>query len=139
MKNSNPTSWILGCVLASTALLAAPKVLADELSPVQELKLAKRAEAIAILPSGLSLYTFDPDNGAAQPACIGTCAEHWAPVSVDAAEIVGDARLGTVTRASGVKQLTISGKPVYTFFMDRKSGDIKGDGLGNVWHLVELY
>jgi predicted lipoprotein with Yx(FWY)xxD motif len=108
------------------------------LAPVQALKIQGIEKSIAVLPSGLALYTFDPDQGAEKPACNGTCAEKWPPILVEAAEIVGDERLGTIQRTSGLTQLTIGGKPVYTFFLDRKAGDVKGDGLGNVWHLIEL-
>ncbi|MFZ4715739.1 MAG: hypothetical protein ACOYL6_18595 [Bacteriovoracaceae bacterium] len=90
------------------------------------------------LQNGMSIYTFDPDLGAPVPVCKGDCAEHWPPVLIstkEESELKGD--LGTIKRSNGFIQLTVKGRPVYTFFADRISGDTKGDGLGNVWHLVK--
>lgn len=110
----------------------------NEAAIVQSLKLNGREHAIAVLPNGAALYTFDHDIGANQPTCNSACAEKWPPVIVDSEDIEGDARLGTIKRVSGLDQLTINGKPVYMFYEDRSSGDTYGDGLGNVWHLVDL-
>ncbi|TIX62921.1 MAG: hypothetical protein E5V33_14030, partial [Mesorhizobium sp.] len=29
------------------------------------------------------------------------------------------------------------GKPVYTFVKDKKAGDVSGDGVAGVWHIVK--
>jgi predicted lipoprotein with Yx(FWY)xxD motif len=29
------------------------------------------------------------------------------------------------------------GKPLYTFAGDKKSGDMNGDGVGQVWHVAK--
>ena len=142
MKKQTSQLWTLGALVASASLgLSTPAFASNsvELAPVQELKVLGRDKALAVLPSGLALYTFDPDKGAPQPACNGACAERWPPVLVEESEIKDNPELGTIKRASGLSQLTIGGKPVYTFFLDRKTGDLKGDGLGGVWHLIELY
>jgi predicted lipoprotein with Yx(FWY)xxD motif len=86
-----------------------------------------------------TLYSFDPDSGApGSSACNGKCAEVWPPVTVTADEVkaLNDPEFGTVKRTSGLLQLTYNGKPMYTFNMDRNPGDIKGDGLGGVWHIL---
>ena len=38
--------------------------------------------------------------------------------------------------ASGAKQWTVGGKPLYYFAGDAKPGDRNGDGSGGVWHVV---
>ncbi|HVJ65495.1 MAG TPA: hypothetical protein VM901_09595 [Bdellovibrionota bacterium] len=135
------TTLIKNLVLGISVLAAGANAMASssKLSPIQTLQMQDDKGQIGVLVSGLSLYTFDPDNGAAQPACNATCAEKWPPVLVENEnEIRGNDRLGIIVRASGLKQVTVDGKPVYTFYLDRQLGDVKGDGLGNVWHLVGL-
>ncbi len=124
---------VAGACLASMTALASEKVAA-----VQTLQLQGRAP-IAALANGLSLYSFDPDIGNAKPACNAVCAEKWPPVIIEnEKDIQGNPRLGSITRESGLQQLTIDEKPVYTYYFDRHLGDVKGDGLGYVWHLVEM-
>ncbi len=90
---------------------------------------------VLALPSGLSTYVFDPDLNSPQPLCNQVCAEKWPPVLLTPEDVASlQAPYGSLTRASGLNQLTLNGRPVYTFFADRVEGDIKGDGLGGVWH-----
>jgi predicted lipoprotein with Yx(FWY)xxD motif len=92
---------------------------------------------IKALANGMSIYVFDMD---APPAshCVDACAEKWPPVLLTADEIASNliSPLGKTTRPNGLVQLTYQGRPVYTFFADRLPADIKGDGLGRVWHLI---
>ena len=88
---------------------------------------------------GKTLYVFDLDQGSVAPKCSGDCAELWPPYLVtakEAAQLV--APLGTMARVNKHLQLTYLGRPVYTYFEDRVSGDDKGDGLGGVWHYIQL-
>lgn len=86
-----------------------------------------------------TLYVFDPDQGTGSSVCAGDCAEVWPPYVVNAKEAKDlQAPLGTVARANGKLQLTFNVRPVYTYIFDRNAGEDRGDGLGNVWHVVEL-
>lgn len=93
---------------------------------------------VQTLESGITVYVFDPDQGAATPVCQADCAEKWPPVLITAKEEteLHQAGLGTIKRATGLIQLTFKGRPLYTFFADRVAGEAKGDGLGSVWHIV---
>ncbi len=85
---------------------------------------------------GQALYVFDPD-GTGTPKCAADCAEKWPPLLVTADEAKRlEAPLGVVARANGLLQVFYKGRPLYTFYLDRKVGDILGDGLGGVWHVV---
>lgn len=87
---------------------------------------------------GQTLYGFDPDLGADQPKCNGTCAEVWPPFLINSEEASHLASpLSSVVRESGRIQLTYQGRPVYLFSLDRASGEKKGDGLGGVWHVID--
>ena len=89
--------------------------------------------------TGNTLYVFDLDQGKKVPACNADCAEVWPPYLVNVAEKAKlVAPLGTIARANGKLQLTYEGRPVYTYAFDRHAADDQGDGLGDVWHYIEL-
>jgi predicted lipoprotein with Yx(FWY)xxD motif len=86
---------------------------------------------------GLSLYTFDPDTATASN-CNGSCARSWPPLLAPATADAGlpEAPFGEITRNEGTKQLTFAGRALYRYVGDHQQGDVKGDGLGGVWHLA---
>ncbi len=89
--------------------------------------------------NGNTLYVFDLDQGKAAPVCAGDCAEVWPPYLLSAEEAKAlVAPLGAIQRANKKAQLTYEGRPVYNYAFDRVRGDDKGDGIGGVWHYVEL-
>lgn len=91
-------------------------------------------------------YVFDPDQvGSGKSACNGKCAEVWPPLTISDQEAIALRRdekqsetLSTIKRESGLNQLTYLGRPIYLFNLDRAIGDVKGDGIGGVWHLVRI-
>ena len=88
---------------------------------------------------GKTLYVFDLDKEAALPKCNADCAEVWPPYLITEEEAATvKAPLGVIARANKKMQLTYDGRPVYTYIFDRSQGDDKGDGLGGVWHDIEL-
>ena len=88
---------------------------------------------------GMTLYRFDKDT--AKPSksnCDGACAAKWPPVLVpDGATFqlsgVDQAKVGTVVRTDGTKQVTVGGWPLYRFAGDKKSCDTFGQGVGGTW------
>jgi predicted lipoprotein with Yx(FWY)xxD motif len=123
--------------------LTAVNATAGSLTQVKKVEASGTEVSAIATPSGLTLYTFDPDAGAAKPTCNATCAEKWPPYLLTAEEVKtiqeeNGLALGVATRDSGLKQLTIQGKPVYLYFADRDSEDAYGDGLGGVWHVIVL-
>jgi len=44
--------------------------------------------------------------------------------------------LGTITRADGTVQVTYNGWPLYYYASDKASGDVMGEGVGNVWYVI---
>jgi predicted lipoprotein with Yx(FWY)xxD motif len=47
------------------------------------------------------------------------------------------ADFGTLTRSDGKMQTTFRGYPLYYFFKDQMAGDMKGQGVKDVWYLVD--
>jgi predicted lipoprotein with Yx(FWY)xxD motif len=85
-------------------------------------------------PRGMTVYTFDKDQPG-KSNCYGECAVHWPPVTADAhAQDYG--RMTLVGRADGQRQWAYDGNPLYTYAEDRARGDVNGDNVGSVWHVV---
>jgi predicted lipoprotein with Yx(FWY)xxD motif len=86
---------------------------------------------------GMTLYRFDKDTAKPPKSnCSGACATTWPPVPADGAKApagIAKSDLGSVTRADGVKQLTVGGWPAYRYAKDTKAGDTKGQGVGGTW------
>ncbi|MCO6042090.1 hypothetical protein [Thermococcus alcaliphilus] len=89
---------------------------------------------------GMTLYYFVKDN-ANMSVCYGDCAQKWPAFyrenPVAPSVIAGD--FGEITREDGMKQTTFRGYPLYYFFMDKKRGDLKGQGVKDVWFVVNPF
>lgn len=88
--------------------------------------------------AGMTLYTFDKDT-AGVSNCYNACAKTWPPYTSGAASQGNlPANVTVVTRTDGIKQFAWKGMPLYYFASDTKVGDLTGDGVGSVWHLVKM-
>jgi predicted lipoprotein with Yx(FWY)xxD motif len=88
---------------------------------------------------GMTLYVFSNDT-ANVSNCSGTCATNWPPLLTNGAPIAGTginaAMLGTITRSDGGIQVTYNGMPLYAFANDKAAGDTQGQGLKNLWYVI---
>jgi predicted lipoprotein with Yx(FWY)xxD motif len=46
------------------------------------------------------------------------------------------AKLGTITRSDGSKQITLDGRPLYTYSGDSGAGAVAGQGFMKIWWAV---
>lgn len=84
--------------------------------------------------AGATLYTFDDDRNG-ESTCYGDCAKHWPPlIALDSAKAYR--RMTLTRRIDGQQQWAYDGKPLYTYIDDKTPGDMKGDNVGNVWHVI---
>ncbi|TXK83834.1 hypothetical protein [Paenibacillus sp. N3.4] len=87
---------------------------------------------------GMTLYYFTKD-AADMNACVDGCLANW-PIYYDDKLIVPaglDAKdFSVFDRKDGKEQLTYKGWPLYYFVKDQQAGDIKGENVLNVWHVV---
>ncbi len=90
---------------------------------------------------GQVVYAFQNDTKNTSN-CSGECADFWPPVlSTDAPTAgkgVDAAKLGTITRADGAKQVTYNGWPLY--YMDEPAGGIHCQAMnmhGGLWWVVD--
>jgi len=85
---------------------------------------------------GMTLYTYDKDT-AGVSNCDGGCAKAWPPYTSGAtAESDLPTNITVITRTDGSKQFAWKGMPLYYYASDQKAGDIMGDGVGGIWHIV---
>ena len=110
---------MFGAALAATLLLA---------------PLGARADMV-VDDKGMTLYTFDNDAGGVS-ACYDDCAAKWPPYMAAAGAAMTEGWT-MVDRTDGTKQWAYDGKPVYFFAGDKAKGDMAGDGLGGVWHVIK--
>jgi predicted lipoprotein with Yx(FWY)xxD motif len=86
------------------------------------------------------VYTYSKDKKGGKPTCTGTCAATWLPATgtpqAGPADVFSG-QFGLVTRASGVKQITYNGLPLY-LLKDAQPLATTGNGQGGVWHVVKL-
>ena len=85
-----------------------------------------------------SLYGFLNDVDG-QPTCEGACADAWPPILVDGPDLpegLDAAVFSVVERPDGTHQLRAGVWPLYLFAGDAQSGDVNGQGSGDVWFLA---
>ncbi len=87
---------------------------------------------------GNSLYLFVPD-AAGDSTCYDECETAWPILGevTDVGDGLDEALLGTTTRTTGDVQATYNGWPLYYFANDAAPGDVNGQGVGDVWYLVD--
>jgi predicted lipoprotein with Yx(FWY)xxD motif len=107
-----------------------------------ELKTASSAAGqIVVDAKGMSVYFFTKDvKDSGTSACTGACIAAWPPVPTESAAPAVEGvtgTVGTISTPEGKKQVTINGLPVYYYVKDKAAGDITGQGVGNVWYLVD--
>jgi len=87
--------------------------------------------------TGFSLYVFD-DDGVGASACEDGCLDNWPALLAKADDdATGMEPLTIVDRGDGTLQWALRDKPLYFFAGDDAVGDLKGDGVGGVWHAAE--
>lgn len=121
--------------LTLTLIPAAHAATSPRITPLNAVTLGDGATILADT-QGLSAYVFDRDQGSVS-ACYDACAKAWPPILTNPSVKLGT-DLGVTTRRDGSLQVTYQGRPIYLYVGDGKPGDVNGDGLGGVWHLIEL-
>lgn len=122
--------------LALTLAMTLSSVFADEatkFNPLTEITLADGRVVVAD-KNGRVAYTFDADDVEVSN-CYDSCAVAWPPILVKSAEGI-IAPMGVTARKDGKLQVTLDSAPLYYFVGDKAPGDIKGEGIGGVWHLI---
>jgi predicted lipoprotein with Yx(FWY)xxD motif len=83
---------------------------------------------------GMTVYMFDKDAGG-KSMCNADCAKNWPPMMAPAGA-KAEGKWTVIKRDDGKMQYAYDGKPLYTFVKDEKPGEMKGDGMKDVWHVM---
>ncbi len=90
---------------------------------------------------GMALYMFDADEqGAGESTCYDDCESNWPPLTVDGDPRGGPdvtADLTTFEREDGSVQVAANGWPLYYFAGDSSSRVFGGQGVQDVWWLLD--
>jgi predicted lipoprotein with Yx(FWY)xxD motif len=97
---------------------------------------------ILVNARGHTLYLFAKDRNA-KSSCNGSCARFWPPLlsrgKPTAGSGVSRSLLGTTRRSNGTVQVTYNKHPLYTYALDKRAGQTKGEGnslFGARWWAV---
>jgi len=89
---------------------------------------------------GRTLYLFTVDDPGISN-CYDSCAENWPPFLLGEAGLTPvngmSGTLGTTLRTDDTRQITYKETPLYYFAGDSEPGDTNGEGVGDVWFVVE--
>ena len=95
---------------------------------------------VLVTGDGFTLYGFTVDVGGAS-ACFDECADAWPPLPYEDSGGLGDgvdgSLLGSTERGDGLVQAVYAGHPLYTFAGDSSPGDTAGQGVNDVWYVVD--
>ncbi|MHC8330390.1 COG4315 family predicted lipoprotein [Pseudomonas sp. LB3P25] len=83
---------------------------------------------------GMTVYMYDKDTGG-KSMCNGECAKNWPPMMAPAGA-KAEGKWSVIKRDDGKMQYAYDGMPLYTFVKDEKPGEMKGDGMKDVWHII---
>ena len=91
---------------------------------------------------GISLYTFDTDL-AGISKCNGKCAVTWPPLitsgsGLNSIPVALISDISNFQRDDGTTQVAYKGMPLYYYIGDSNAGDMKGDGIGGIWHIAMI-
>jgi predicted lipoprotein with Yx(FWY)xxD motif len=94
-----------------------------------------KGQSAMLTQNGLTLYVFDEDRDGVSN-CDKTCTTPWPPLRPNGRQKPsGDWTI--ITRHDGSKQWSYKGRPVYTWYRDKRPGQAEGDGFnGNRWHIA---
>ena len=130
-------SVLVAASISATAAHATTSAATKEHGPTNVIKIVQTSGGPVIANrAGMTLYVFVNDLLTTAPsACTGDCRNDWPPAMAHgtvhvAAGITG--RIGTVERFGQGRQLTMDGRPLYTF-SGESPRQLRGNGVGNLW------
>jgi len=146
---SRDEAMTLAVVLMLTALLgvigflAASTVARSATRTATTISLRKTGlGSVLVNAKGHTIYLFAKDKHG-KSACTGSCSKFWPPVLSQGKPRVGTglkaSLVGTTKRSNGTRQVTYNRHPLYTYALDKRAGQTKGEGnslFGAKWWAV---
>lgn len=127
--------------IAVAALLALPAC-----APAYTIKYTYKPGIGYYLTDGkdMALYYFSRDiqgtpYAGPRSVCTGDCLANWPVFYTDTlilTRTINPSNFTSFTREDGKQQLAYQGWPLYYYAKDKQPGDITGEGVNGVWHLI---
>ena len=127
---NNLTKLTLSCVACMAFIGCGDSYSGSKESNKAELKVLNRNASFLTSAEGMSLYTFDKD-ALNKSNCDADCQQKW-PL------FTGTGTEGSDLTTPENDQLAYRKHPLYFFFKDQQEGDVLGNGVKDVWHLVHV-
>lgn len=86
--------------------------------------------------NGITLYTYDKDTTSEPSTCVDTCADSWKAYTTTTPASPFPTDISVTRTPDGKIQYAFKGSNLYYFANDSVTGDITGDGIGGVWHII---
>jgi predicted lipoprotein with Yx(FWY)xxD motif len=133
----------LTAILAVIGFLAAGSIAGGATESNATVSLRKtNLGPILVNPKGHTLYMFMRDRNG-KSSCSGSCASFWPPLLTRGTPTAGpgvkSSLLGRTRRSNGSWQVTYNKHPLYTYSLDKRAGQTKGEGnslFGAKWWAV---
>ena len=130
-------------LLAVVFVVGVGVAMASTMATGGTVKAAKSSKYGSLLVSstGMTLYHMTSEKPGSIK-CTGGCAKFWPPlllsgaVKPTAGSGVFALKLGTIKRPDGHIQVTYNRMALYRFALDKKPGDVKGQGVQGIWFAV---
>lgn len=128
-------------ILALVAIVAGPGLAgATKTMRIRTAHIAHPNKTVLVAANGHTLYTLSKET-THRIICTKGCLTNWPPLKIaKGVRPVGAAHLGVLKRREGFLQVTLNGRPLYTFIGDTKKGQANGEGLKDVgvWHVAAV-
>jgi predicted lipoprotein with Yx(FWY)xxD motif len=100
---------------------------------IRQLPLGK----VVVDGKGMTAYFYDRDTAnSGVSACTGGCASTWPAITTTSAAPTVVGITGKVGIIASSKQITINGRPIYTYLYDTAPGATVGQGVGGIWYVI---
>ena len=129
------------CILVLVISMMAGMVLAEEENGEYTVNLVTDEDfgSYLVNETGFSLYYYIDDPGNGTSACYDDCLNSWPAFyaeNITVPESLNSSDFTEVIRTDGTKQTAYKGWPLYFYSEDAAPGDIKGQGVNEVWFLL---
>jgi predicted lipoprotein with Yx(FWY)xxD motif len=128
-----PVAVIAGVIAAFFAIHPGGASSSSRARLVQTATNPTLGKTVLVNAKGLTLYSLSAERHGKFICTDSVCLRLWTPVvAANGKKPTGVSGLGTVKRPDGRIQVAFKGAPLYTFSLDRKRGDVRGNGFKDV-------
>lgn len=121
---------LLGLLAAFSAVRASG---ATHVRVVMTAKNKSLGQKILVNRNGRTLYSLSVERNGRFICTTSMCLSLWKPLVIAKGSVpTGAAHLTAVKRPDGRRQVAYRGAPLYAFSLDKRAGDVKGNGFKDV-------